>query len=97
MAQFSFAARKFDPKDITQILKAIKHAAENHDFDSGWKATPAGGVFEHRLGIAPKFVIAYSSNDPRGDAYGQDTVVSVNKDTITITGTAAFARVLANK
>lgn len=97
MAEFTYSNKKFNPNDIVALLQAIKQAAENHDYDSGWIATPATKILTHALGVVPKEIHVYKSASPDGSGMAGDTFTAADSTTVTITGPLAYCRALVNK
>lgn len=80
-----------------KVYAALKKSIERHDYDSGWVATPAGGVFTHNLGTLPnKTRVRYSANAD-GNPYAEQSAVVVTPSQITTPGTAGFYRVTADR
>lgn len=100
MAKFGITASEFEQliKDNPRkLFQHLQRSTEDHDYDSGIVAKPSGGVFNHRLGIAPKtvWVLGYSAQN--GASYVQENASAVTSTTITVGGSQPFYRVLANR
>ena len=80
-----------------KVLSAMRHATEEHDFDSGWTAVPANLAFTHKMGALPRRVEVYGSNDPRGNGYAQLAATNVNNSNISVPTGYKFYRVLSDR
>jgi hypothetical protein len=96
MARFTLPQGKFDPRDYGRLTEAIRNSVETYDFDSGWIATPADLVIQHKLGILPKSVLVYASSVKDGNPMQSDSFTACDSQSVTITGPLAFCRVLVD-
>ena len=96
MSRLGIPEGKFNQNDWNRFLKATRQAVETFDFDSGWIATPGNKVVQHKLGVLPKKVLVYASANSNGNPFQPDTFTQVDTDAVTITGPAAFCRVLVD-
>ncbi len=100
MAGFKISNSEFEhliQNDPTKLYHALKHSIEKHDYDSGVKAKPADGVFRHGLGVVPKEVIIQGSDTQDVSSYVQENASAVTNVSVTVGGSKAFYRVLANR
>jgi hypothetical protein len=96
MGTFDFPKIPLTPENWTKLLGALGNT-NSHDYDSGWVALPANNQFRHNLAQLPGHVQVFSSGDARGNGYKTDAATSVDNNYITVSGTAKFYRVTANK
>lgn len=94
MARLGVPLGKFDPKNWERVQDAMRKAVETYDFDSGWVPTPADKTFRHKLGVLPKTVLVYASDNANGTPMLGDTFTACDTESVTITGPKAFCRVL---
>lgn len=106
MAQLNVSAAElvnaFGPNLGPKIAQALKFGVEDHDYDSakvlgGWVAAPSGNVFTHNLGVLPDRVQVQHSSNADGSSYVTQHPTAVTSSTITVTGTAGYYRVIADK
>lgn len=100
MGQFRASSTDFFAalgKHGAKIYAALRQGIEDHDYDSGWVATPANKVFYHGLNFLPRFIQAQTSAYPDGTDYLTEHPVGVNTSQITVSGTKAYYRVMANR
>lgn len=93
MARFVIPQGKFNPNDYARLTAAIRNSVETYDFDSGWIATPADKVIQHKLGVLPKTVLVYASNSKDGTPMQSDGFTFCDSQSVTIIGPLAFCRV----
>lgn len=96
MARLGIPSGKFNPNEWGRFLDAARKAAETYDFDSGWMATPADKIVQHKLGLLPKTVLVYASDNAGGNPMQSDTFTACDTESVTITGPKAYCRVLVN-
>jgi hypothetical protein len=98
MAYFNFAKMPFSESVWQKLLDVLNGAINKWDYDSGWVSKGTGN-FNHGLNQLPRQVVVQSSASVTGDSFESGTASAVTSTTITITvtGTAAYYRVLANK
>ncbi len=100
MGQFRATSTDFRAalgKHAAKIYSALRQGIEDHDYDSGWVPTPPNNIFFHGLNFLPRFVQAQTSAKPDGTDYLTEHPVGVNSSQITVAGTKAFYRVMANR
>lgn len=93
----SLHLNKGDWTNQDRAYSAVRAAVENYDFDSGWIATPANKIVKHNLGIAPKTVLVYASDERTGKIFSSDSFTSCTTSQVTITGPKAYCRVLVDR
>jgi hypothetical protein len=96
MARFPIPQGKFQENNWQRVTEAIRNSVETHDFDSGWFATPADKIIQHKLGLLPKTVLVYASANANGNPMQSDSFTACDINQVTITGPLAFCRVLVN-
>lgn len=99
MAQFGVSSSEFPSllqTGLNKLYDALKRAIEGYDFSPGW-SVKGSGVFNHGLGVVPRFVAVQGSDDPSGAPYVQELAASVDGTSITVGGSKAYYRILANR
>lgn len=96
MSRLNVPQGKFNQNNWTRFTEAVRKGLETHDFDSGWMATPADKVVKHKLGLLPKTVLVYASDNANGSPMQSDSFTACDGESVTITGPLAFCRVLVN-
>lgn len=96
MARVGVPQGKFNEKNWIRYAEAVRKAVETYDFDSGWMATPSDKIVKHKLGVLPKTVLVYASANANGSPMVSDSFTACDLDTVTITGPAAYCRVLVD-
>ncbi len=83
--------------DASKLYRALKRAMEEWDLDTKWKTKPTGGVFTHDLKVVPRLVVVMGSDEANGSDYVQELATSVTRTTITVGGSKANYRILAQR
>ncbi len=96
MARLDIPQGKFSPNVWTRFTEAVRKGLESHDFDSGWMPTPTDKVIHHKLGLLPKTVLVYASDNANGNPMQSDSFTACDTESVTITGPKAYCRVLVN-
>lgn len=81
----------------SKVYAALRDAVGGYDYNSGWQASPTGGIFYHGLSTLPSFVQVQGSNSVDGSAYVTEHPTSVTTSQVVIGGARAYYRVLANR
>lgn len=81
----------------SKIYSALKKAIEGYDYNSGWISKPSNGIVNHGLSVLPKFVQIQGSDSSNGDPFLIENPTAVSSSQITIGGSKAYYRVLANR
>lgn len=91
MGQFNYARSKWSENEFNQLLSAIAQASEP-DIDTGWIAAVTTVAIAKK--VLPRYVLAYESADPSGSGFQGLLPTSVTKDSVTLTPTLAYVRVI---
>lgn len=89
--------------DAGKLYDALARGIQDWDFDSAklnggkFTAKPAGGVFYHKLGVTPREVKVLGSDTLSGANYVQENATAVTKESVTVGGSKAFYRILAER
>ncbi len=80
----------------TKLYDALVRAL-GWDYKSAWTAKPTDGKFNHGLSVVPLDVRVQGSDQADGSDYVQENATSVNATSVTVGGSKAYYRVLANR
>lgn len=96
MARVGIPQGKFSENAWQRFQDAVQKGIETYDFDSGWVTTPADKTFQHKLGVLPKTVLVYASDNANGSPMVSDSFTACDPNSVTITGPKPNCRVLIN-
>ncbi len=97
MATFDLSRAEMGDPD--RLHRAIRKATQNYDFDSGWVKLPTDRLvkFNVPMQVLPRHVRVLVSDNANGNAFSNGDFSKCSMTDLTVSGLAAYARVLVNR